>query len=48
MSLQQARAKRDEARAQFAQGITPHAERKLKQRAVRLASDHNFSVVFEQ
>lgn len=48
VSLQQARAKRDEARSQLAKGINPHVERKLKQRAVRLASDNTFSAVFEQ
>lgn len=46
--LQEARTMRDEARSQLAKGINPHIERKKKQRATRLASDHTFAAVFEQ
>lgn len=47
VSLREARALRDEARALVAKGINPKVDRKCKRRAVRLASEHSFKVVFK-
>ncbi|MBF8767897.1 IS66 family transposase [Pseudomonas putida] len=46
VSLREARALRDEARALLAKGINPHTGRKQKRRAARLASENTFGAVF--
>ncbi|MBF8638788.1 IS66 family transposase [Pseudomonas fulva] len=46
VSLREARALRDEARALLAKGINPHTDRKQKRRAARLASENTFGAVF--
>ena len=48
VGLREARALRDDARALLAKGINPKVNRKHQRQAVRLASDHTFTVVFEQ
>ena len=48
ISLKEAHTRRDEARAFVAQGINPHERRKQQCRAVRLATEHTFEVVFDQ
>ncbi len=47
ISLREARALRDEARALLAKGITPHLDRKQKRHAVKLASDFTFKAVYD-
>ena len=48
ISLKEARARRDEARALVAQGITPYEHRKQQCRAVRFAVEHTFEAVFNR
>jgi hypothetical protein len=48
VSLRDARALRDEARALLAKGINPKIDRKQKLRAVRLATEHSFKAVYLQ
>lgn len=48
ISLKEARARRDEARALVAQGINPYERRKQQRRAVRFAAEHTFEAVFNQ
>lgn len=48
VSLREARALRDEARALLAKGINPKVDRKRKRQAVRLAGEHSFKAVFQQ
>ena len=48
ISLREARARRDEARALVAQGINPYEHRKQQRRAVRFAAEHTFESVFNQ
>jgi len=48
ISLKEARARRDEARALVAQGINPYEHRKQQRRAVRFAAEHTFEAVFNQ
>ncbi|EDT3379630.1 DUF4102 domain-containing protein [Salmonella enterica subsp. enterica serovar Mbandaka] len=47
VSLREARALRDEARALLAKGINPHLDRKQKRHAVKLASDFTFKAVYD-
>lgn len=47
VSLREARALRDEARALLAKGINPHTDRKQKRHAVKLASDFTFKAVYD-
>ncbi|AOY62902.1 integrase arm-type DNA-binding domain-containing protein [Xanthomonas campestris] len=47
VGLREARTLRDEARALVAKGINPHADRKQKRRAIKLASDYTFKAVFD-
>ncbi|MBS7560201.1 tyrosine-type recombinase/integrase [Pseudomonas sp. RC4D1] len=48
ISLKEARAQRDEARALVAHGVNPLEDRKQRRRAVLGAQEHTFEVVFEQ
>jgi len=48
VSLREARALRDEARALAAKGVNPKVDRKHKLRAVRLANENSFKVVYLQ
>lgn len=48
ISLKEARAQRDEARALVAHGVNPLEDRKQQRRAVLGAQEHTFKVVFEQ
>ncbi|MBJ7223488.1 MULTISPECIES: tyrosine-type recombinase/integrase [unclassified Brenneria] len=48
ITLREARALRDQARALLAKGINPKLDRKQKRRAVRLADEHTFKAVFLQ
>ena len=48
VSLREARALRDEARALLAKGINPKIDRKQKLRAVRLATENSFKAVYLQ
>ncbi|MBA1273885.1 tyrosine-type recombinase/integrase [Pseudomonas azotifigens] len=48
VSLREARALRDEARALVAKGINPKIDRKQKLRAVRFATENSFKVVYLQ
>lgn len=48
ISLKEARARRDEARALVAQGINPYEHRKQQRRAVHFAAEHTFEAVFNQ
>jgi hypothetical protein len=48
VSLREARQARDEARALLARGANPHAHRKQKRQAVRIASEQTFEAVFHQ
>ncbi len=48
ISLKEARARRDEARALVAQGINPYEHRKQQRRAVRFAAEQAFEAVFNQ
>jgi len=48
ISLREARALRDQARALLAKGINPRVYRKQKRKAVRLAEEHTFEAVFLQ
>jgi Integrase len=48
ISLKEARARRDEARALVAQGINPYEHRKQQRRAVHAAKEHTFEAVFNQ
>lgn len=48
ISLKEARARRDEARALVAQGINPYEHRKQQRRAARFAAEHTFEAVFNQ
>jgi integrase len=48
VSLREARALRDQARALLAKGINPKLDRKQKRKAVRLADEHTFKAVFLQ
>ncbi|CAI2527802.1 Putative prophage CPS-53 integrase [Serratia ficaria] len=48
VTLREARALRDQARALLARGINPKLDRKHKRRAVRLADEHTFKAVFLQ
>ncbi|ERI50768.1 integrase [Pseudomonas sp. EGD-AK9] len=48
VSLRDARALRDEARALLAKGINPKIDRKQKLRAVRLATENSFKAVYLQ
>ncbi|WAG81546.1 integrase arm-type DNA-binding domain-containing protein [Metapseudomonas furukawaii] len=48
VSLREARALRDEARALLAKGVNPKVNRKQKLRAVRLAAENSFKVVYLQ
>ncbi|MFT3803408.1 MAG: tyrosine-type recombinase/integrase [Burkholderiaceae bacterium] len=48
LSLREARALRDEARALLAKGINPKVDRKRKRQAVRLAGQHSFQALFKQ
>lgn len=46
VSLREARALRDQARALLARGINPKLDRKQKRRAVRLADENSFKALF--
>lgn len=46
VSLKEARAVRDQARALLAKGTNPKLDRKQKRRAVRLADENSFKAVF--
>lgn len=48
LSLRDARAMRDEARALIAKGVNPRIARKRKQQAARLAGDYTFMTVYER
>jgi len=48
VSLREARALRDEARALVAKGVNPKIDRKQKLRAVRFATENSFKVVYLQ
>lgn len=48
VSLREARAQRDEARAQLAKGVNPKIDRKQKLWAVRLATENSFKAVYLQ
>ncbi|MDT4805848.1 Arm DNA-binding domain protein [compost metagenome] len=48
VSLREARALRDEARALLAKGINPKVDRKQQRRAVRLATENSFKAVYLQ
>jgi len=48
VSLREARALRDEARALLAKGINPKVDRKQKFRAACLAAEHSFKAVYLQ
>jgi integrase len=48
VSLREARQARDEARALLAKGVNPHADRKRRRQAVRLAGEYTFEAVFQQ
>jgi hypothetical protein len=48
ISLKEARARRDEARALVAQGINPYEHRKQQRRAVRFTAEQAFEAVFNQ
>ena len=48
VSLREARALRDEARALLAKGVNPKIDRKQKLRAVRLATENSFKAVYLQ
>lgn len=48
ISVREARAQRDEARALVAKGINPYEYRKQQRRAVRFAVEHTFEAVFNQ
>lgn len=48
VSLREARALRDQARALLAKGVNPKLDRKHKRQAVRLADEHIFKAVFLQ
>ncbi|MCY1399931.1 Prophage CP4-57 integrase [compost metagenome] len=48
VSLLEARALRDEARALVAKGINPRAHRKQKRAAVKLAGEHTFEVIYRK
>ncbi|MGY2960964.1 hypothetical protein ACVWZP_001913 [Pseudomonas sp. TE36184] len=48
ISLKEARARRDEARALVAHGINPYEHRKQQRRAVRFAAEQAFEAVFNQ
>ena len=48
ISLKEARARRDEARALVAQGINSYEHRKEQRRAVHFATEHTFEAVFNQ
>ena len=48
VSLREARALRDEARALLKKGINPRIHRKQKLRAVRLADENTFKAVYER
>lgn len=48
ISLREARALRDEARALLKKGINPRIHRKQKLRAVRLADENTFKAVYER
>ncbi len=47
VSLREARALRDEARALLAKGINPHIDRKQKRFAAKLADENSFEAVFK-
>ncbi len=48
LSLRDARAMQDEARALIAKGINPGIARKQKQQAARLAGEYTFMTVYER
>ena len=48
ISLKEARARRDDARALVAQGINPYEHRNQPRLAVHAAKEHTFEVVFNQ
>lgn len=48
VTLRDARALRDQARALLAKGINPKLDRKQKRKAVRLADEYTFKTVFLQ
>ncbi|MBZ0226789.1 MAG: tyrosine-type recombinase/integrase [Comamonas sp.] len=48
VSLLEARALRDEARALVAKGINPRVHRKQKRAAVKLAGEHTFEVIYRK
>jgi len=48
ISLREARALRDEARALLAKDINPHSERKRKRHATVLAGEHTFMAIYNQ
>lgn len=48
VSLREARALRDEARALVARGVNPRSHRKQKRAAVKLAGENTFKLVFER
>jgi len=48
VSLREARALRDEARALLDKDINPHTERKRKRHATVLASEHTFMAVYKR
>jgi len=48
ISLREARALRDEARALLAKDINPHTERKRKRHTIVLAGEHTFMAVYKQ
>lgn len=48
ISLREARALRDEARALLAKGVNPRIERRQQRFAVRQAAEHSFEAVFTQ
>lgn len=48
VSLREARALRDQARALLAKGINPNLDRKQRRQAVRLADEHTFKAIFFQ
>ncbi|MCS4309141.1 hypothetical protein M2404_003504 [Rheinheimera pacifica] len=46
VSLREARALRDDARALLAKGMNPHTDRKQKRHAARLVSANTFGAIF--
>ncbi|MBS3936850.1 MAG: tyrosine-type recombinase/integrase [Sulfuritalea sp.] len=48
ISLRDARARRDEARALLAKGINPRLHREKERQAVSLAAEHTFEAVYEK